>query len=218
VSQIPYGFQFPMPPGIDYMEVSGLDVGFIANLVPTTNNWFSFYMPLPGSINRLTQTIVVHAIEFSLQNDHLHRDDTNHALMAFLSSRGELPLITAGAGRTAATDAFWKAQFAKNIYFGFRLITPTDASLATAIQWQNDTVEDAIYFPPAPLDQTTPTHIHLVTQSNTIDPATGDETVQTFSQFLNFSMVVWFTPRNLSQAEIDFRGKDFGARSSIRDA
>jgi len=218
MSQQIYGFPFPMPPGIDYMEVSGLDVGFIASLVPDTNDWFSFYMPLPGSINRLTQTIVVHAIEFILQEDHFHQDDHTQVLMAFLSSRGELPAAGAGPARVAARDAFHKAQFARNLYFGQRLITPTDTSLAGPMQWQNDTTEDALYFPPAPLDQTTPTHVHLVTQGVAIDPATQDETPSTFSAFLQFSMVVWFTPRDLSDAEIEFRGRDFGSRSSIRDA
>jgi len=217
MSQQIYGFPFPMPPGIDYMEVSGLDVGFIADLT-TTANWFSFYMPLPGSINRLTQTIVVHAIEFMIQSNHNHADDVIDTLMAFLSSRGELPLQTAGPIRTAATDAFWKAQFAGNIYHGHRLITPTDTALAGPKQWQNDTIEDALYFPPAPLDQTTPTHIHLVRQDVTIDPATQDQTEVSFQGFAAWSMRVWFTPRNLSPAEIAFRGRDASTRFSIRDA
>jgi len=219
MSQQIYGFPFPMPPGIDYMEVSGLDVGFTGSITQGTSESFSFYMPLPGSISRLEQTIVVHAIEFILQTPHNHSDDQTVAMVAFLSSRGEVPALLDTISRTAAKDAFFKAQFARNIYFGNRKLTPTDTALAGPMQWDNDIVEDALYFPPAPLDQFShPTHIHLFKQGVTIDPATQDETAVTFSVPTIFSMVVWFTPRNLTVREMDDRQQNASSRFAVRDA
>lgn len=219
MSQQVYGFPFPMPPGIDYFEVSGLDVGFTGNLVPTTNESFSFYMPVPGSIDRFEQTFVVHALEFMIQIPHSSQDDTVGALLAMLSSRGEVPAPTLRPQRSAASDAFWKAQFARNIYHGLDNFHETDASLASPWEWKNDSVSDALYFPPAALDQWNwPTHIHLFNQNVTVAAPTGDETVVNFQLQAAWSMIVWFTPRDLTNAEKDDRTQNASGRFARRDA
>lgn len=219
MAQVIYGFPFPMPPDIDYYNLNNVDVGFVASLVAATNDNFSFYLPLPGSIDIRTQTIVVHALEFFEQFNHHHADDINANLVATLSTRGEVPAATQTLTKILANDSFWKAQFMRNIVFGVKWNTPTDASLAGPMQWNTDIIDDALVYPPVPLDQAgRPLHIHLFRQDVTIDPATQDETAANYTTFLNFNMVVWFTVRDLTAAEMDRRSRNASDRFALRDA
>jgi len=219
MSQVVYGFPFPLPPDIDYYELNNEDVGFNANLVSTTNESHSFYLPLPGSIDLLTQTIVVHALEFFQQEQHYSRDDESARLIAMLSTRGEVPALTDTIAAADAKDASHKAWFMRNIGFGIKKFHATDASLAAPWEWDTDIIEDALVFPPVPLDQASrPLHIHLFRQNATVDPATGDETPVNYTQFEAFEMVVWFTVRNLTAAEMDRNARNASDRFAIRDA
>lgn len=217
--QTVWGFPFPLPPDIDYYMLNNEDVGFDASLVSGTNESISFYLPLPGSIDILRETIVVHALEFIIQATHHPADDSNDALLCFLSTRGEVPAATALPSATDALDAFLKAQFMRNIAFGFNRIHTTDAALASPWEYKQDVVDDALVFPPVPLDQASrPLHIHLFRQDVTVDPATGDETAVDFTGFELFQMVVWFTRRNLTADEMSRRARNASDRFAIRDA
>lgn len=210
---------FPFPPDIDYYNLNAVDIGFIASLVQDTNEWYSFYLPLPGSILRREQTIVVHAIEFIHQVNHFHQDDQAQALIVTLSTRGETPVITTDLVYSTAMDSFWKAQFMRNIYFGFRKYLATDTAGVDKPQWDMDTVQDAFVTLPVPLDQwSRPLHIHFAVQSATVDPVTNDETKVNYTTFAQDQLVVWFTVRDLTPEEMDRRSQNASDRFAIRDA
>jgi len=218
MSQEIYGIPFPFPPDIDYYMLNAVDIGFIASLALGVNESYSFYLPLPGSIRRREQTIVVHALEFIQQINHFHQDDQPGQLAVHLSTRGEVPIITSDLIYAAAADDFWKSQFMRNIMFGHSWYTPTDTAGVDKAQWRMDTVTDAWVALPVPLDQwARPMHIHFTAQGATIDPATNDETAVAFTPFAQTTTVVWFTVRDLTQDEMDDTQTNASSRFAIRD-
>jgi len=216
--QVIYGLPFPLPPGADYYKLNNENVGFNATL-DTTQESYSFYLPLPGSINKHRQTIVVHALEFMVQAAQHIKEASSAALVAFLSTRGEVPAPTNDLNATDGTDSFFKAQFMDNIWFGKNQYQPVDASLAGPIQWILHDSVDAMVYPHASLDQFgRPLHIHLFRQTVTVDPATQVVTVTDFTAFEKFQMRVWFTPRNLSRRERRRLSESPSDRYAILDA
>jgi len=200
------GWPLPLPPGSRFASYSNEDIDFNANLTgAATTRWHSFYLPLPGSIDKLTQTISVHCIDFIYQDNSFPRDDDPQQLQVYISSRGENPVATSNAIASDTNDPFWKAQIDGGFTFGTALYQPTDASLAGPFQWVMDVIRNVRWYPPASLDQMRPTHIHFNNQSVSIDPATQDETAVDFTKFEQVIVKPWYTVRNMTAAEMDQR-------------
>jgi len=218
MTQVPFGFPFPLPPDVRMATYSNENIDFNADLTSSLQ-YHDFYLPTPGSIDVLRQTHVVHALEFIMQGNHYALDDEGQNLAAFISVRGELPnALTSRPVGADNADTWNKTLIGRNISFGRQLYQPTDSSLAGPYQWSLDTIQDAIWFPPAPLDQSRPTHIFLYNNSVTIDPATQDETLVDFTLWEQVYVVEWFTVRNLTQAEIDRRSRNASDRFAILNA
>lgn len=201
-----YGFKKDMPKDIDFYVLSNEDIGLNANLATGVNDVYSFALPYPSSIDLTKETIVVHAIEFIKQGSHNNKGTTAmQGLLAFLSMLDNEFAATFTGNASDSEDENLKAHFARNIYFGDLKINVTAAASVEGTERQNDTVVDAIYFPPVPLDLLTPLYIQFVNQSISITLATNAVAGANFTSFELVQIVVWFTRRKLTSAEMNAR-------------
>lgn len=195
-----------LPVNADFVIFNNEDIGLVANLATGTNDIYAFAMPYPASMDLMTQSIVVWAIEMWLQRVNSSNDDIRGWLEAHFSMLDREYPATYRGTLTDATDEAMKAQFA-SCHFGLKFYHPTDAALAGPIQWNQDVRVDAVVIPPVPLDLITPLNVQLINQTITVDPATQDDTAVDFTEIETFMMRVWFTLRNLSRLEIAFRNQ-----------
>jgi len=206
MSQSVHGFPAPLPFSVDFVVYSNEDIGMTAALAVGVNDVFAFAMPYPASMDLMTQSMVVWAMEFVVQKNSYDGGTGNvEALNAFLSMLDrEFAATFIGVG-VDAEDENIKAQFARNIYFGGNTAQEVATASVEGGTRVNDAQIDALYFPPVPLDLITPLYIQLVNQSSNETLATNVVAAANFTTFERVNIIPWFTIRNLSPAELAFR-------------
>ncbi|NHJ86151.1 MAG: hypothetical protein FK734_11865 [Asgard group archaeon] len=205
------------PSNIDFYTLSNEDIGFTASLVTGTNDVINFALPYPATVNLAEETIVVYALEFIYQaTDGFATSLSNQSLLVFLSMlKKEFTATFRGNGADSEDEAI-KSKFAGNIFFGRVRQNLTAAAAVEGSQREADTIVNALYFPPIPLDLATPLFIDFVNQSNTIALATNAITAANFADFERVNIRVWFTKRKLTNEEKSMRQS--GRRFQILDA
>jgi hypothetical protein len=187
--------------GLDFYVLSNEDIGFIANLVAGTNDVFSFALPYPSSIDLFDETIKVWAIEFIHNDPHQANVATFHGLLAYMSMLDKEFAATFLGNGSDSEDENLKAHFAGNIYFGNNKMSVTATAAVEGMERHMDMMQQAIYFPPVPLDLVTPLYIQLVNMNVTVALATNVPTAANFTEFEKVMLRVWFTRRKLTSSE-----------------
>lgn len=181
------------PKNIDFYVLSNEDIDFNANLVTGTNEVHEFALPYPSSIDLFNESLIVHAIDFILQDVPI-TSGASQQLFANLSMLDKSPEDDWDGSADDNNDEYLKAVFSRNITFGY---VPTDVYEVSgdALVGISENVQ-ARYIPPQPLDLVTPLFVELVNQSITEAFARAN-----FTDYEKVQMTVWFTTRRLSRAE-----------------
>lgn len=187
---------------IDFYVLSNEDIGFLGSLVTGTNEIHNFALPYPATVDLSEETIVVYALEFLMDNETGDIQDlTKNALMAYLSFLDKDFVATfRGIGADAEDEAL-KSKFASHIVFGqIKTVLPATVSVEGASRSMDGT-QQAIYYPPMPLDLLTPLFVDLLNISMANTLATNAVASATFTFFERVRIIVWFTKRRLSSFE-----------------
>lgn len=196
-----YGFPFPMPNAIDFVNYSNEDIGFNANLVAGVNDVEQFAVPYPATLDLFAQTISVHAIEFILHNDRKIRGGvTFFSYLVHLSMLDREFSVSWFGNLDDGNDEAWKAQFAGPMHVG-TMGGAITASASVEGSHREISHQDVLYYPPVPLDLITPLFVQYTNQTATINTTTNAVVEADFSAFERSTLRMWFVTRFLSAEE-----------------
>lgn len=187
---------------VDFYVLSNEDIGFVDAMVATTNDIYNFALPYPATVNLSEETIVVYALEFVYQAPSLSGSVTSYeAIAAFLSFLDkDFAVDWRGAGSDIEDEAL-KSKFARNIIFGRTKSSVTAVVSVEGAHRDLDNLQQAIYFPPVPLDLVYPLFVDFVNNTMTITLADNTGAIGNFSGVERVNIVVWFTKRKLTASE-----------------
>lgn len=194
------GWPLPWPTQAVPLVYSNENIGFTANLVTGTNDVFQFAMPLPGSIDKFRETMVIHACDYLFLNEIGNPGLGPNSLQVTMSM---LAKDFDGAFRGTGVDAedeTMKSQFDGPYNFGAleHILVTTAATEPGRVQ---DNTVNLRWIPPRPIDLSIPFYNNFINTSKLITLITSAAADASFTQFEKIMVRPWVTFRRLSRME-----------------
>lgn len=209
-----YGEPRAVPNKTRQYVLTNEQVGFVASLVTTVNEIFSFQIPGPFYIDQREEAIIYHLIDFIIRAPALNSpvaSDQGRLQVDLQYSDKEPAATWDGVGEDVEdenTQAMWYGPFiiGRN---GWSSAADTSAPEAVFVP---DNVNRCchMYSPDRDgMDSFIPITVVLTNQSFSRDLDDGVADAASFTQFERFSMRCWFTTRNLTQKEKDLMATSY---------
>lgn len=197
-----YGSSVPMTrPNLDVAVVTNEDFGFNASLVTATNDTFETTIPYPQEWDPENEVCTFYELRFMQNDSNNAQDDSNTSLLVTLSMIDRSATATYRGVGVDADDEWRKSLFRNAMFFGTGFGYPTATTGANLVQYQHDTMIEAVYRPKLPIPAFFPVYPEVVNVTTTYATATGDETAATYSVFERMEMSYDYTIRKMNRRE-----------------
>lgn len=193
-----------LPTNVDFVNVVDDDLGFTADLVDGTNNFFETSLPYPAEWDQDTEVTMLHQLK-GWGQDGGYADGTGYQLGTSLSYLDRRPASLANYRglKLPANEEYQKSLFAPNMKLGRLQAGPATGFLGAGI----GNIDYGFHYTPeirGGLSMFFPIYMEMWNQNFTLTTPTMVETEVNFEQHDRLIYQYHYTIRRMTRRESDF--------------